>query len=379
MGARQTSLLRLPRAYTDIIFRSEAVPAGAPRAAAPAARRAAPPPPVLEPPASGSRAKPPKSVAKAAAAAARAAAAAKAKAEEEDEEEEEEEAAAAAEGSEEEAAPPPPPPPPPPPKKKPAAAAEPAAPPKKISRRFLGKEKGQEPNPEGFELQRKSKRTPGSAGVAIPPPPAAEPPPPPEAPLPRLDITPLPPRAALPKLFKSEADIPEFCEGGERFPEEEVEFHLVEADEVDADAHPCHLANITHWALKYWYSLGTVKICTHDPKVDEVISDHLHKWSFWGSPDEWMVLLAAGPCTAERPYMLDIGSNLGVFSLIGPLSPSARTSTACTSPSRPTATRTASCWRSTPWESTLRRSAWASAPPTRAPRASTWAAQSRRA
>jgi FkbM family methyltransferase len=30
-----------------------------------------------------------------------------------------------------------------------------------------------------------------------------------------------------------------------------------------------------------------------------------------------MVLLASGPCTAERPYMLDIGSNLGVFSLIG--------------------------------------------------------------
>jgi FkbM family methyltransferase len=48
-----------------------------------------------------------------------------------------------------------------------------------------------------------------------------------------------------------------------------------------------------------------------------VISKHLHEWSFWGSPDEWMVLLAAGPCTAERPYMLDIGSNLGVFTLIG--------------------------------------------------------------
>ena len=48
-----------------------------------------------------------------------------------------------------------------------------------------------------------------------------------------------------------------------------------------------------------------------------MISKHLHEWSFWGSPDEWMVLLAAGPCTAERPYMLDIGSNLGVFTLIG--------------------------------------------------------------
>jgi len=30
-----------------------------------------------------------------------------------------------------------------------------------------------------------------------------------------------------------------------------------------------------------------------------------------------MVLLGSGPCTPERPYMLDIGSNLGIFSLIG--------------------------------------------------------------
>jgi FkbM family methyltransferase len=30
-----------------------------------------------------------------------------------------------------------------------------------------------------------------------------------------------------------------------------------------------------------------------------------------------MVLLASGPCSEERPYMLDIGANLGVFTLIG--------------------------------------------------------------
>jgi FkbM family methyltransferase len=135
--------------------------------------------------------------------------------------------------------------------------------------------------------------------------------------LPRKVITPKGASAPLPKLFKTEEDIPEFCEGGERFPEEEVEWHVVENDEADEDAHPCHLANVTHWALKYYHKLADVKICTHDPTVDTVISDHLHKWSFWGSPDEWMVLLAAGPCTEERPYMLDIGSNLGVFSLIG--------------------------------------------------------------
>jgi hypothetical protein len=73
-------------------------------------------------------------------------------------------------------------------------------------------------------------------------------------------------------VFKSEEDIPEFCEGPERFPEEPVEWHIVEEEEIDREAYPCHLANVTHWALKYWYKLGSVKICTHDPLVDEVSS-----------------------------------------------------------------------------------------------------------
>jgi hypothetical protein len=139
--------------------------------------------------------------------------------------------------------------------------------PKKISRRFLGKEKGQEPNPEGF-VDPKTGKLPGkgASGVEIPPAPA----PPPEAPMPRKTIVPAPPRPALKKVFKTEEDIPEFCEGPERFPEEPIEWHIVEEDEVDREAHPCHLANVTHWALKYWYKLGQIKICTHDPKVDEV-------------------------------------------------------------------------------------------------------------
>ena len=113
---------------------------------------------------------------------------------------------------------------------------------------------------------------------------------------------------------------------------------MLEKDEVDGEAHPCHLANVSHWALKYYHKvrarvvfvtrallslppppaqLDEIKMCTHDPEVDTVISQHLHKWQFWGSPDEWMVLLAAGPCTPERPYMLDIGANLGIFTLVG--------------------------------------------------------------
>jgi hypothetical protein len=285
---RPTSLMRIPRAYTDIL-RSQPKGASAstlrsaPAAAAPAAAAAA-----------GGKRKTSAVVedeveeaevpaAKKASKPSRRSGSAKKKApvvvevEEEEEEEEEEEV-------EEKAAPvveavkPKAKPAAAAPQKKAAAAAvpapaaasapQPAEKKKKISRRSLGKEKGQEPNPAGF-VDPKTGKLPvpgsGSAGVAIPPPPA-----PVEEAMPRKTIVPAPPRAPLKKLFKSEADIPEFCEGPERFPEEPVEWHIVEEEEVDREAHPCHLANVTHWALKYWYKLGQIKICTHDPLVDEV-------------------------------------------------------------------------------------------------------------
>jgi FkbM family methyltransferase len=58
-------------------------------------------------------------------------------------------------------------------------------------------------------------------------------------------------------------------------------------------------------------------VCTHDPKIDTVISHFLHTYHFWGSPDDYLILLATGPCTPERPYMMDIGANLGVYSILG--------------------------------------------------------------
>ena len=301
-GMRPTALLRLPRAFTDII-RSKPAAAGPAAAAAPRAAAAGAAPAAK----GGASAAAGKRKAAAAAAAAleeeeeaEAAAEAKAKAkparrggassrkatkaveEEEEEEEEAEEEAAAAEAEEEveEAKPV---------KqtaaqkraaaakkggaKAPAAAAAPAAAedakPKKITRRNLGKEKGKEPNPAGF-VDPKTGKLPaaGAAGVAIPPAPVSEPDGP--SSLPRKTIVPAKARPALPKVFKSEGDIPEFCEGPERFPEEPVEWHIVEEEEIDREAYPCHLANVTHWALKYWYKLGSVKICTHDPLVDEV-------------------------------------------------------------------------------------------------------------
>jgi hypothetical protein len=30
-----------------------------------------------------------------------------------------------------------------------------------------------------------------------------------------------------------------------------------------------------------------------------------------------MILLSTGPCSEDRPYMLDIGANIGLFTLLG--------------------------------------------------------------
>jgi len=153
----------------------------------------------------------------------------------------------------------------------------------KISRRHLGKAAGKEPNPLGFadrvtgklpkealepptQLPGLEKEANTKVGVVIPPPP---PEPVPET-MPRKEFKPAPPVSPLPKLFKTEDDIPEFCEAPQRYPDEDIEWHIVEDEEVDPVAYPCHLANISHWALKYWYKLGQVKICTHDPLVDTV-------------------------------------------------------------------------------------------------------------
>jgi FkbM family methyltransferase len=74
-----------------------------------------------------------------------------------------------------------------------------------------------------------------------------------------------------------------------------------------------------HWT-KMWHSNVPMKpldVCTHDPAQDGVISTFLHTYNFWGGPDDYNFLLAMGPCTPERPYMLDIGANLGVYTILG--------------------------------------------------------------
>lgn len=124
-----------------------------------------------------------------------------------------------------------------------------------------------------------------------------------------------------PKVFTgpiAEEDLPVICNKTVRFPDaSEADWVVIKAEDIDQEAHPCHWTNLTHWALTYYYKLPPIRMCTHDPEVDTVISSHLHKYGFWGAPDEFMVLLSMGPCTEERPYMLDIGGNIGLFTLMG--------------------------------------------------------------
>ena len=95
------------------------------------------------------------------------------------------------------------------------------------------------------------------------------------------------------------------------------EWHVFSREELDETEYPCYWTNLTHWQLTYYHKLPPIKMCTHDPEQDTVISSHLHKYGFWGSPDEFMILLNINPCTQERPYMLDIGMNIGLFTLVG--------------------------------------------------------------
>jgi FkbM family methyltransferase len=113
------------------------------------------------------------------------------------------------------------------------------------------------------------------------------------------------------------ADMREICNNTAAETEGPREWHVFQKSEFDEAEYPCYWTNLTHWQLTYYHQLRPIKMCTHNPEVDTVISSHLHKWGFWGATDEFMLLLNINPCTKERPYMLDIGANIGLFTLIG--------------------------------------------------------------
>ena len=120
-----------------------------------------------------------------------------------------------------------------------------------------------------------------------------------------------------PEAQAARTDLPLICNNTEAMTEGPRGWHIFSQDELDESVYPCYWTNLTHWQLNHYHKVGPIKMCTHDPTVDTVISSHLHKYGFWGSPDEFMILLSTGPCSEERPYMLDIGGNIGLFSLLG--------------------------------------------------------------
>lgn len=72
-----------------------------------------------------------------------------------------------------------------------------------------------------------------------------------------------------------------------------------------------------HWAaLRAWAERPTTEMCTHDPATDGHVSQALHQVGTWLKVDTELPAFSAVACTPERPFMLDIGSNIGSFSVI---------------------------------------------------------------
>jgi hypothetical protein len=69
------------------------------------------------------------------------------------------------------------------------------------------------------------------------------------------------------------------------------------------------------WADKYDTTprQPQLKFCTHDPKVDTVISGAIHRYGSWFSGSELSKLAArlpGGRCSPSKPVVLDIGELL---------------------------------------------------------------------
>jgi len=105
------------------------------------------------------------------------------------------------------------------------------------------------------------------------------------------------------------------CNNTVPFPDEYPKWDIIGTDQQQTKWDPieCFWANMWHPGVP----MRPLPVCTHDPKQDGVISTFLHTYHFWGGPDDYNLLLAMGPCTKDRPYMLDIGANLGVYTILG--------------------------------------------------------------
>jgi hypothetical protein len=75
---------------------------------------------------------------------------------------------------------------------------------------------------------------------------------------------------------------------------------------------PCHWARYTALPLPDGV---TMSACTHDPKVDTVISAQVHLSGQWFARTTWSefaaMLDSSGSCPPDRPVVLDLGLNIG--------------------------------------------------------------------
>lgn len=67
-----------------------------------------------------------------------------------------------------------------------------------------------------------------------------------------------------------------------------------------------------HWAAVR--GLNGVRMCTHDPLADTQVSAYLHSRGSWIAPEELGAYLQVA-CSPARPFMLDVGANIGSYAL----------------------------------------------------------------
>jgi hypothetical protein len=73
-------------------------------------------------------------------------------------------------------------------------------------------------------------------------------------------------------------EFPKVCNNSAPMTEGPRDWHILSQSELDGSTYPCYWTNLTHWQLAHYHKVGPIKMCTHNPEVDTVISSHLHKY-----------------------------------------------------------------------------------------------------
>lgn len=124
-------------------------------------------------------------------------------------------------------------------------------------------------------------------------------------------------RAAL--RLRAAMAAPDFCSGGAPAPGASVFVRESLPDAAAAASATCHWAPLRYPALDDARPAGValpLMACLHDPAVDLGISAAMVLHGGFVTNRTLAALLAAGPCTTARPFALDVGANVGAFTLL---------------------------------------------------------------